>query len=51
MEGNVQLPIQWVPGALSQGLHEADQSPLSSAEVRNAGSIPPFRHMSPWHSA
>jgi len=34
-----QLPIQWVPGALSLGLkqlgHEADHSPPSSANVKN----------------
>jgi hypothetical protein len=32
-------PIQWVPEVLSQGVkqpgHEADHSPLSSAEVKN----------------
>jgi hypothetical protein len=37
-----ELPIQWVPGALSLGIkrpkHEADHSSPSSAEVRNAGS-------------
>jgi hypothetical protein len=36
------LPIQWVPGALSLGVkrpgREADQSPTSSAEVKNAWS-------------
>jgi hypothetical protein len=34
-----QSPIQWVPGALSLGVkrpgREADQSPPSSAEVKN----------------
>jgi hypothetical protein len=34
----VQPPIQWVPGALSQGVkragREADHSPPSSAEVK-----------------
>jgi hypothetical protein len=33
-------PIQWVPGALSLGIkqpvREADHSPTSSAEVKNA---------------
>jgi hypothetical protein len=37
-----QPPIQWVPGALSQGLrrpgHEADHSPPLNAEVKNAWS-------------
>jgi hypothetical protein len=36
--GPTQLPIHWVPGALSPGVkrpgREADQSPLSSAEVK-----------------
>jgi hypothetical protein len=36
--GSTQLPIQWVPGALSLGLkrpgREADHSPPSSAEVK-----------------
>jgi hypothetical protein len=40
--GPTQLPIQWVPGALSLGVkrpgREADHSPLSSAEVKNAWS-------------
>jgi hypothetical protein len=38
--GPTQPPIQWVPGALSLGIkrpgREADQSPPSSAEVKNA---------------
>jgi hypothetical protein len=45
-----QPPIQWVPGALSLGVkwlgHEADHSPPSGAEVRNAWSstsTPPIR--------
>jgi hypothetical protein len=29
---------------------EADHSPLSSAEVKNGGIIPPLPHMSLWHS-
>jgi hypothetical protein len=37
---STQPPIQWVPGVLSLGLkrpgHEADHSPPSSAEVKNA---------------
>jgi hypothetical protein len=40
--GPTQTPIQWVPGALSLGLkwpgHEADLSPPSSVEVKNAWS-------------
>jgi hypothetical protein len=36
--GPTEPPIQWVPGALSPGVkrpwHEADHSPLSSAEVK-----------------
>jgi hypothetical protein len=38
--GPTQPPIQWVPGALSLVVkrpeHEADHSPPSSAEVKNA---------------
>jgi hypothetical protein len=48
--GPTQTPIQWVPGALSLGVkrpgREADQSPPTSAEVRNAWSYtstPPTR--------
>jgi hypothetical protein len=40
--GPIQPPVQWVPGALSLGVkrpgHEADHSPPSSAEVKNAWS-------------
>jgi hypothetical protein len=40
--GLTQPPIQWIPGALSLGLkrpgREADHSPPSSAEVKNAWS-------------
>jgi hypothetical protein len=40
--GPTQPPIQWVPGALSLGLkrpgREADHSPPSGAEVKNAWS-------------
>jgi hypothetical protein len=40
--GPTQPPMQWVPGALSLGVkrpgREADHSPLSSAEVKNAWS-------------
>jgi hypothetical protein len=48
--GPTQLPIQWVPGALSLGVkrprREADHSLPSSAEVNNAlsfTSTPPVR--------
>jgi hypothetical protein len=30
---------------------EADQSPPSSAEVKNGWTVPPLPHMSSWHSA
>jgi hypothetical protein len=40
--GSTQPPIQWVPGGLSLGVkqpqYEADHSPPSSAEVKNAWS-------------
>jgi hypothetical protein len=48
--GPTQPPIQWVPGALplrvKRSGHEADVSPPSSAEVKNAWgytSTPPIR--------
>jgi hypothetical protein len=48
--GPAKPPIQWVPGALSLGVkspgREADHSPVSSAEVKNAWSYiftPPIR--------
>jgi hypothetical protein len=37
-------------GVKQQG-REVDHSPLSSAEVKNGGAIPPLLHMSSWHSA
>jgi hypothetical protein len=47
--GPTQPPLQWVPGALYLGVkrpvREADHSPLSSAEVKNAWrytSTPPY---------
>jgi hypothetical protein len=47
--GVTQPPIQWVPGALPPGVkrqrREADQSPPSSAEVKNGGAIPPLPHV------
>jgi hypothetical protein len=40
--GATQTPVQWLPGAFSLGVkwlgHEADHSPPSSAEVKNAWS-------------
>jgi hypothetical protein len=53
--GLTQPPIQSVlgaifPGAKRQG-HEADYSPLSSAEVKNGGAIAPLPHTSSWHGA
>jgi hypothetical protein len=48
--GPTQLPIQWLPGAVSVGVkrpvRDADHSPPSSAEVKNAlsyTSTPPIR--------
>jgi hypothetical protein len=44
--GPTQPPVQGVPGALSPILKrpgcEADYSPPSSAEVKNAGAMPPL---------
>jgi hypothetical protein len=52
--GPTQLPIQWVPGALSPGLkqpgREADHSHPSSAEVKNDAIIYPLPHTSSWRS-
>jgi hypothetical protein len=53
--GPTQTPLPRVLGALSQGVkwlgHEADQTPPSSAVVKNDGAIPPLSHMPSWHSA
>jgi hypothetical protein len=53
--GPNQPPIQWVPGGDFHGGKaagcEADNSPPSSAEVKNGGAIPPLSHMCSWHSA
>jgi hypothetical protein len=38
------------PGVKRPG-SESDNSPPSSAEVKNDGAIPPLPHMSSWHSA
>jgi hypothetical protein len=50
--GPTQPPIQWVPGATSPGIkrpgREADQSPPTSAEVKNTSiytSTPPYVFM------
>jgi hypothetical protein len=52
--GPTHPPVHWVPRVLSTGVkrpgHEADHSPLSSAEIKNDGVIPPLLHMSSWHS-
>jgi hypothetical protein len=46
--GPTKPSIQWVPGTLSPGVkrprREADQSPSSSAEVKNCGTILPLPH-------
>jgi hypothetical protein len=48
--GPTQPPIQWVTGAVSPGVKlprcEADHSPPSSAEVKNAWSYTSNPHMS-----
>jgi hypothetical protein len=50
-----QFPVQWVSGALSPRLQqpesETDNSPPSSAEVKNGGAKSPLPHMSSWHNA
>jgi hypothetical protein len=47
--GPTQSPVQWISKAASPGVkrpeHEADNSPPSSAEVKNGGGIPTFSHM------
>jgi hypothetical protein len=40
-------PVQWVA---RQG-READHLPQSTVKVKNVGAIPPFPHMSSWHTA
>jgi hypothetical protein len=53
--GSTQPSIQWVPGVLSLGLklpeREADHSPPSSVEVKNAWSYTSIPPMSSWHGA
>jgi hypothetical protein len=50
-----QSPIQWVPGALSQGVKrpgsEAEHSPSTNVEVKKRGFINPLPHTSSWCSA
>jgi hypothetical protein len=49
-----QPPIQLVPGAFPPGIKRLgleEHSPLSIAEIKNGGAIPPLPHISPWHSA
>jgi hypothetical protein len=51
--GPIQPPMHWITGSLSPEVKrpglEADHSPLSSAEVKNGGVIPPLFHMSSRH--
>jgi hypothetical protein len=53
--GPKQSPIQWLLEAISLGVklprREADNSLPFSGEVKNGGAIPPFPHMSSWHTA
>jgi hypothetical protein len=53
--GPTQPPIQWVLGALSLGAkrpgREADRSPASSAEVKNAWSYTSTPNTSSWRGA
>jgi hypothetical protein len=39
------------PKGIQQPGHEADNSPPTSAKIKNGGAISPFSHMSSWHSA
>jgi hypothetical protein len=53
--GPTQPTIQWVPGGISTAVkrlgREADQSPPSSAELKNGGAIPPLLGASTFHDA
>jgi hypothetical protein len=53
--GLTQSLIQWVPGALCQGVkwsgRKADHLPPSSDEAKNNGAITPLLHTSPCRSA
>jgi hypothetical protein len=48
--GPTHPPIQWVSGALSQGVkrqgRQSDHSPPSIARVKNGGALPPISHTS-----
>jgi hypothetical protein len=50
-----QIPIQWVPGAFSSEVNRpgpnANNSPPSSAEVKNGGAVRQLFHTSSWHGA
>jgi hypothetical protein len=50
-----QRPMQWVPGVSSSEIkrpgREADHSPQSSVEVKNAWSYNSISHTSPWRGA
>jgi hypothetical protein len=50
--GPIQPLIQWAPraGAKHEGC-DADDPPLSNAEVKNSGLLPSFPHMSSWLGA
>jgi hypothetical protein len=47
--------IQWAPGDIFLKVkrpgHEAGHSPLSRAELKNCGAIPPLPHMPSWRGA
>jgi hypothetical protein len=47
--------IPWIPWDVSPGIklreREAYHSPISSAEVKNGGAVPPLPHISPRHGA
>jgi hypothetical protein len=50
--GPTQLPIQWVPGAISLVLKVgSDHPPPPSDEVKNGGAVSPLPNMSSWHNA
>jgi hypothetical protein len=53
--GPTQPRIQLVPGAVFPKVNrpgrDPDHSPVSSAEVKNGGAIPPLSHTSSWRGA
>jgi hypothetical protein len=48
---HVQLVSEALPPGVKRQRREADHSPPTSAEVKNAGAIPPLPRMSSMHSA